>query len=189
MIVPIPPQTELQGHRFVVISGCSGGGKSTLLEALGRRGHACVVEPGRRIVHDELAGSGAALPWVDGLAFARRALAMAQADLAAAGTHDGWVFFDRGLVDAAAALLHLAGVPLAQTLGTARHYHRRAFLTPPWPAIYQQDGERPHGLEAAVAEYERLLQVYPALGYQVTLIPQGPVAERADFVLGALGVG
>jgi predicted ATPase len=36
--------------RFVVISGCSGGGKSTLLAELARRGHAVVEEPGRRIV-------------------------------------------------------------------------------------------------------------------------------------------
>jgi predicted ATPase len=36
--------------RFVVISGCSGGGKSTLLAELARRGYRTVEEPGRRIV-------------------------------------------------------------------------------------------------------------------------------------------
>ena len=46
--------------RFVVISGCSGGGKSTLLAELGRRGHAFVEEPGRRIVKEELKGAGSA---------------------------------------------------------------------------------------------------------------------------------
>jgi predicted ATPase len=69
--------------RFVVISGCSGGGKSTLLGELARRGHAVVEEPGRRIVRDELERSGTALPWVDGVAFARRAIEMALADRAA----------------------------------------------------------------------------------------------------------
>ncbi|MPT22826.1 MAG: ATPase, partial [Starkeya sp.] len=39
--------------RFVVISGCSGGGKSTLLTELARRGFAVVEEPGRRIVAEE----------------------------------------------------------------------------------------------------------------------------------------
>jgi predicted ATPase len=33
--------------------------------------------PGRRIVQEELAGSGAALPWVDGAAFTRGAMAVA----------------------------------------------------------------------------------------------------------------
>jgi hypothetical protein len=37
---------------FVVISGCSGGGKSTLLDELGRRRYAVVAEPGRRIVQE-----------------------------------------------------------------------------------------------------------------------------------------
>jgi predicted ATPase len=70
--------------RFVVISGCSGGGKSTLLEELAARGYAVVEEPGRRIVQEELAGNGAALPWVDAAAFARRAIAVALADREAA---------------------------------------------------------------------------------------------------------
>jgi hypothetical protein len=87
--------------RFVVISGCSSAGKSTLIAELGRRGYAVVDEPGRRIVKEELARGGSALPWVDGVAFARRAMEIALADRAAAGSLDGWVFFDRGLIDAA----------------------------------------------------------------------------------------
>ena len=90
--------------RFVVISGCSSGGKSILLAELSRRGYAVVEEPGRRIVKGELANDGVALPWVDATAFLRRAVAMALADRAAAIASDGWVFFDRGLIDAAAGL-------------------------------------------------------------------------------------
>jgi predicted ATPase len=106
-------------ERFVVISGCSGGGKSTLIAELGRRGQAVVGEPGRRIVKEELASDGSALPWVDGIAFSRRAITMALADRAAACSLDGWVFFDRGLIDAAAALQHLTGEPALATLGQA----------------------------------------------------------------------
>lgn len=172
--------------RFVVISGCSGGGKSTLLEELARRGHAVVEEPGRRIVKEELESGGQALPWVDGPAFARRAIAMALADRAAAEARPGWVFFDRGLVDAASALQHMTGEPALETIAKPHPYHRRVFLTPPWPEIYGTDPERRHGLDAAMAEYERLLQAYPALGYEVVVLPKTGVAERADFVLGTL---
>ncbi len=49
--------------RFVVLSGCSGGGKSTLLAELRRRGHACVEEPGRRIIQEEARNGGQAVPW------------------------------------------------------------------------------------------------------------------------------
>jgi predicted ATPase len=172
--------------RFVVISGCSGGGKSTLLAELGKRGYAIVEEPGRRIVKEELASGGSALPWADGAAFARRAIAMALADRASAASLDGWVFFDRGLIDAAAALEHLTGEPVLAVLARSRPDHRRVFLAPPWPEIYATDAERRHDLTTALAEYSRLLEVYPSLGYEVVILPRVGVAQRADFVLGAL---
>jgi predicted ATPase len=82
--------------RFIVISGCSGAGKSSLLAELGRRGCAVVEEPGRRIVEQELAGDGAALPWIDGAAFARRAVELALADRSEAAACDGLVFLTGG---------------------------------------------------------------------------------------------
>jgi predicted ATPase len=94
--------------RFVIISGCSGGGKSSLQEELRRRGYPTIAEPGRRIVKDQLLGGGAALPWTDGVAFARRCIALALSDRKAARRLQGrWVFFDRGLIDASIALRHL----------------------------------------------------------------------------------
>jgi predicted ATPase len=169
-----------------VISGCSGGGKSALLAELGRRGHVTVEEPGRRIVREELLGDGSALPWVDGAAFARRAIALALADRDAASCALGWVFFDRGLIDAAAALQHRTGEPTLAAFGQAHRYHHRVFLAPHGPEIYVTDAERRHGLDRAIAEYERLLNIYPSLGYEVTILPKISVPERADFVLNAL---
>jgi predicted ATPase len=169
--------------RFVVISGCSSGGKSTLLTELGRRGHATVEEPGRRIVRQELASDGLALPWVNEVAFARRAVALAIADRITADRAAGWVFFDRGLIDAAAALQRLTGEPALTTLGQLHRYHRRVFLAPPWPEIYVIDSERRHDLSAAVAEYQHLLNAFPSLGYEVIILPKAGVPERADFIL------
>ena len=172
---------------FVVISGCSGGGKSTLLAELGRRGYSIVEEPGRRIVAQELQQGGKALPWEDASAFARRAIAMALADRAEAAALKGWVFFDRGLVDAAAALQHLTHEPALPALCHEHRYHRTVFLTPPWPEIYVNDLERRHSIEAAEGEYTCLLQVYPALGYKIFVLPKITPSERADFIERALG--
>jgi predicted ATPase len=189
--VPSPDQEGFIQHeeavieRFVIISGCSGGGKSTLLAELSRRRYATVEEPGRRIVKEELQGDGSALPWVNAAKFARRAIAMALADMASAATHEGWVFFDRGLIDAAVALEHVGGEPARMTIG-ARRFHPRVFLTPPWPDIYMSDDERQHGLDTAVDEYERLLRAYPTLGYEVVALPKVSVAERADLILQSL---
>jgi predicted ATPase len=166
-----------------VISGCSGG-KSTLLAELSRPGYITVEDPGRRIVKEELLGNGLALPWVNEAAFARRAITLALADRAKAG---GRVFFDRGLIDAAAALQHLTGEPVLSTAGHAHRYHHRVFLAPPWPEICVTDAERRHSLDAAVAEYQRLLDVYPSLGYETAILPKVSVPERADFVLTTLG--
>jgi len=60
------------------------------------------------------------------------ALLTALADRAAASALDGWVFFDRGLIDAAANLQFMTGEPALATLGQSHRYHRRVFLTPPW---------------------------------------------------------
>lgn len=170
-------------NRFVVISGCSGGGKSTLLAELERRGYAVVEEPGRRIVKAEVQSNGTALPWIDATAFLHRAIAMALADRAALATPDNWVFFDRGLIDAAAGLQHVTGEPVLTKLGQRHRYHRHVFLTPPWPEIYVQDTERRHRLDGAMDEYARLLEAYPALGYDVSILPKVSVEERANQVL------
>lgn len=170
---------------FVVISGCSGGGKSTLLAELAARGFATVEEPGRRIVAEEMEGGGAALPWVDPEAFARRAVAMARDDRTWMAGEPGRVFFDRGLVDAAVALAACGGEDVAQTMGESR-YCPTVFMTPPWPEIFRADAERRHGFDAALAEYGRLALAYPRLGYEVVEMPRMAVGERADFVLGRL---
>lgn len=171
--------------RFVAISGCSGGGKSTLLEELRRRGHAVVEEPGRRIIARELKVGGHALPWDDAIAFAHRAITLSLMDRAAAEQYSGWVFFDRGLVDAAAALQHLTGEATSELAQTHR-YNRHVFLTPPWPEIYRTDPERRHAFTEAEAEYERLRMLYPRLGYETHILPKIGVAARADAVLDAL---
>lgn len=174
-------------NRFVVITGCSGGGKSTLLAELGRRGFATVPEPGRRIVRQELARGGKALPWLNPPVFAWRAVGVARADRRAAMAEHGWVFFDRGIVDAAAALAHATAAPLGIALAELGAYHPTVFFAPPWPEIYVTDPERPHGYDEAVAEYGRLERAYAAFGYVALSLPKVSVAERADFVLNRIG--
>lgn len=131
-------------------------------------------------------GGGAALPWIDPVAFLQRVLALAREEYDAAQATQGWVFFDRGVIDAAAGLRHLTGQP--DLAGMARRYrfHRRVFLVPPWPEIHVADAERRHGMDEAVAEYDRLAATYPALGYEVLSLPRVSVEARADIVLAGL---
>ena len=48
------------------------------------------------------------------------------------------------------------------------------------------DAERRHSLDVALAEYGRLLEIYPALGYEPIILPKFGVANRADFILQTL---
>ena len=173
-------------NRRVLISGCSGAGKSTLVREMRKRSHRVVDEPGRRVIAEERAGSGVALPWVDMAAFARRALDMSRSDLETVSDERGPIFFDRGLVDAAVGLQEATGTPYRETLGDDRHYASPVFLAPPWPEIFVQDTDRRHDLAAAIAEFERLTSAFSTLGYDVVLLPKTDVEERADFVLGAI---
>ncbi|MGA6113274.1 AAA family ATPase [Agrobacterium tumefaciens] len=172
--------------RFIILSGCSGGGKSTLLTQLARRGFATVEEPGRRIVIEETRNNGTALPWIDIEAFARRAIAMALEDRQKAPA-EGLVFFDRGLIDAASALSHVSGDGFIDTLKNTHRYNPLVFLTPPWPEIYQGDDERRHDFDAAVEEYDRLVRDYETLGYDSVVLPKSGIEERADFILARIG--
>lgn len=129
---------------------------------------------------------GAALPWIDLQAFLRRAFEMALDDRARATGLAGWIFFDRSLIDAAAGLERAMGEPVAKLIGSAHRYHQRVFVAPPWLDIHVTDQERRQDFGQAVIEYRHLLKVFPALGYQLTLLPKLAVAARADFVLKVL---
>ncbi len=175
-------------EHFILISGCSGGGKSTLLNALRKRGFATVEEPGRRVVAAEQARGGEALPWRDMEAFLRRALALAIEDFEAAGTLPGPVFFDRGIIDALSGLQHLTG-GAPEDAARRYRYAETVFLAPPWPEIYETDSARKHGLDEAVAEYDRLAAAFAEFGYRTQMLPKAPVAERADHILSTLQLG
>ncbi len=175
-------------NRFTVISGCSGGGKSTLLAELSRRGFFVIEEPGRRIVVEEQTTGGPALPWLDLEAFLHKAVQKSQDDLRHAALHDGHVFFDRGLFDALSALAEVRGSRSVLEPAAHPRFGKTVFLTPPWPEIYRTDAERQHGFDAAMGEYERLLQDYWAMGYEVIELPKISVAARADFILSKLGI-
>ena len=157
-----------------------------MLSVLDSKGYATIPEPGRRIVAEEIAGTGDALPWVDMKAFALRAVAMARSDLASAEDKAGFVFFDRGLIDAAVALQFAGGEPYSTLLDHTQHYSPIVFLAPPWPEIYTQDDDRRHGFECASDEYDRLEAALIDLKYDVCILPKISIIDRVDFVLNKL---
>ncbi len=169
-------------QRRVVLTGCSGGGKSTLLAELSGRGFATVKEPGRRVIAAERASGGTGFPWDNIQRFSALAFWMAVADHAAAG--DGITFFDRSALDQAAWYAREGH----EVPGVLPEYDPQIFLVPPWSEIYETDADRQHGWNTAVREYEDLMQRLPVWGYQCHVLPKASVAERANWLLGKLGI-
>ena len=167
----------------VLLTGCSGGGKSTLLAEMARRGWSVRAEPGRRVVEDEMTSGGTATPWTDIAAFEDRCIALALADHLSALQNPGPVLCDRGLVDA------LCNRARRQPLTAAEHallhrvrYAETVIFAPPWPALFQPDEARRHGLAEAVAEAEALQAFLPEIGYRVATLPRAPVGDRAAWL-------
>lgn len=168
--------------RKVAITGCSGGGKSTLATELRARGHAVVDEPGRRVIAAERASGGTGFPWQDANRFADLAFRMSVADHRAATA--ALTFFDRTALDQAAWYARQGKAPP----GAIPTYDRAVILVPPWPEIYENDADRRHGFEEALAEYEDLSTRLRDWGYACHILPKASVSERADHVLRVLEV-
>ncbi len=85
--------------RFHIITGGPGSGKSTLIDALAKRGYARTLEAGRAIIQDQQAIGGRALPWIDPAFFAELMLSWELRSYRMAESETGPVFFDRGIPD------------------------------------------------------------------------------------------
>ncbi|MEO0544677.1 MAG: AAA family ATPase [Pseudomonadota bacterium] len=170
-----------QAQRFL-ISGCSGGGKSTLIRALAARGYKVVDEPGLRIVRGETNPLSPFLPWNNMEKFAARALEVAISDFNKLTQVDQTVFFDRGIVDAAVALRHSSGAKEFGASTTRFRYGSPVFIAPPWEDIFSQNAERRHSFGDALEECGRLIAAYEHLGYETAILPKVSVAQRVAFV-------
>jgi predicted ATPase len=169
---------------FYVLTGCSGGGKSTLLSELEKRGYRVFPEPGRQIVKEQQSVDGDGLPWKNATKFAELCVSRAMYFYNSAMLLDKPVFFDRSVIDNISGIERL-GLPMPvyfpQTLVQYR-YAPRVFMVPPWREIFAQDTERQHSFAEAEQEFYGLQKAYAANHYEVVLIPKLPVAERADFI-------
>lgn len=165
-----------------MISGCSGGGKSTLLESLQAKGYRTVGEAGRRIVQNESKMDSEALPWRNMLLFLERTITLAAKDFSDASTEIAPIFFDRGLVDVILAYEHFSGTTKYQEMLRTIQYASKVYFTPPWPEIYLNDSARQHSFHDAVNEYHRLEIGYPRHGYEIHVLPKTSVENRVDLI-------
>lgn len=163
------------------ISGCSGGGKSSLLSLLAARGYGTVKEPGLRLIR-----AGGPKPWEDMRGFLEAAARLARKDLDHVAGARGAVFFDRGLIDALSGLAHLGDKAAKRELPAAIGRFRAVFFAPPWREIFEQNEFRPHDFESAELESKRLLADLRAHGCNPIELPRFRPDLRCEYVLARL---
>ncbi|MDJ0978309.1 MAG: AAA family ATPase [Erythrobacter sp.] len=167
-------------NRRYLITGCSGGGKSTLAHRLEARGYSVVHEPGLRVIH-----RGGPKPWEDRLGFFEAVTAMSLADLDCPVPEDAPTFHDRGLFDALSGRASRTKVPITELIPSGFSYAQPVFFAPPWPEIYERTPDRPHSFEMARDEADRLRRDLTALKIGVVELPKASVEERVELVLEA----
>jgi len=186
----VPANVERAKDKFVILSGCSGAGKSSLLSGLAQRGYRVFPEPGRQVIREQVHIGGDAMPGRDVLKFLDLTISRAMHHMITAASTEVLTFFDRSIVDQVNGfgLLKIEIPAHLERAVELFRYHRRVFIVPPWPEIYRNDAERTHSFDDAVAGHTALLQTYGRLGYEPVFVPRLSVEERVDFVLRILSV-
>lgn len=179
----------LECDNFYVVTGCSGGGKSSIIDALRARGFPCVDEAGRTIVKEQLRIGGDGTPWQDRLKFRDLLLSRYLQLFQQVSERSLPVFFDRGIPEGiAASRMMKVPIPEHHRAAAANYrYARKVFVAPPWPEIFTLDAERRHSFEDGLAEYPFTLEAYRECGYELVEIPKAPLAERVEFILHQVG--
>jgi len=173
----------------VIVTGGPGVGKTTLLAELAVRGHATVEESARAIIAERLARGASPRP--EALVFAREILRRDIEKYLDPPRTSGWVFFDRGVIDALGMLHEASPLPPLelQSMLASYPFHPTVFVLPPWEAIYANDAERDQSYAEAVDVHAKVVRWYRSCGYVLDEVPRLPVARRAEHVLRILAHG
>ena len=172
----------IEKPNLFAVTGGPGAGKTTLLRALQALGETCVEESARTVIQAEMRHTGRR---PEPRVFCERMLAMDVATFNAAGPER--CFLDRSLVDAWGTA-HATGVtpwPEGDEAVRTLRLNRRAFVAPPWKAIYVTDAERIQTWAQAIEAFERCGAAYEAAGYELVTLPLVDVDRRVAFVLEA----
>lgn len=176
-------------NKLIVISGCSSGGKSTLLSELSNQGYTVVEEVGRKLVKEQLEFNSGITPWEQPQLFCKllidKSIEAYHQAKKIKNAKDKNIFFDRSFLE---------GISYFQTLEIHDYdhvvdelrYYSTIYMTPPWEEIFSQDKERKNTFENAINEYNRLMISYPKYGYKISVIPKTTVKERVDFLLSSI---
>jgi len=169
----------------IVITGGPGTGKSSIINALMKRGFTCLEEISRQVTLEAQIQGIEQLFLSEPLRFSEALLKGRITQYHEATTLESdTVFFDRGIPDIV-AYLDFANLIYPENFITACHKHPydAVFILKPWKAIYTIDNERYESFEQAKNIHKHLINTYQAYNYQLIDVPFDTVEKRTDFIL------
>ncbi|WP_288437204.1 AAA family ATPase [uncultured Chryseobacterium sp.] len=173
-----------------IMTGGPGGGKTTLLDELSKKGLITVPEEGRKIIKEQIHIGGEGLPWRDKELFAHLMFKESVKTYRRIRQllNPKPVFFDRGILDTL-GYMKLENIPIPASMeAKAREmtYNTTVFILPPWKEIYENDPERKQSIEQAVLTFECMKDIYREYSYSLVEVPKVSVEKRANFILDAI---
>jgi len=163
-----------------VITGGPGCGKTTVLDILERMGCTVLGESARKLIIEEQAKGGRALPWDDWQNFQTAVLRM---QLRREGEITETVFLDRAAIDTIAYYrLHGQEPPADVLAACAKNGYALIFLLDQ-PPQYEADAQRKENPETAARISRLIEEAYAERGCKIIKVPVLPPMERAQFIL------
>jgi len=173
-------------NNFFILTGGPGSGKTTLIEELNRRGVFSVEEVARKIIQEEMALGGDALPGNNIGQRIEKMIVRSIETYQEALKRSEPIIFDRGVLDYL-GYAYRTNTPISEELqktALSLVYNKKIFLAPPWAEIYCNDTERKQSFEEALEVYQDLFKIYSDFGYEIIELPKASVESRADFIIG-----
>jgi len=177
---------DIVSNKFFILTGGPGSGKSTLIEELNKRGFFGIEEVARKVIQEEMALGGEALPGNNiGHRIEKMIIRSIESYQDALKQLTEPIIFDRGVLDYV-GYAYRTNTPISEELHRAALslvYNKKVFLAPPWEDIYCNDTERKQSFEEALEVYDHLFKIYSKFGYEIIELPKTSVENRADFVI------
>ncbi|MBU2949288.1 ATP-binding protein [Tamlana agarivorans] len=169
----------------ILITGGPGTGKSTLINALIKRGFPCMEEISRQVIIEAKKKGIDQLFLTNPLLFSEMLLkGRAQQFKDAENFENKTIFFDRGVHDVLAYMDFIGDSFPQEFKATCKNLiYDTVFVLKPWEAIYKSDSERYETFEQAQDIHKHLVKTYESYQYQLIDVPFDTVENRTNFIL------
>lgn len=175
----------MRKNNCFILTGGPGSGKSAVINSLRRKGYMTIEENGRKIIQQQVAVKGDALPWDNLIKFRDLMLQQAIDDYLSVPESINPIFFDRGIIDIFSYSQLIGEVISEQPNNFAQQYeyNKIVFFFPPWEEIYTQDSERKQDYEEAIKTSHIIRMAYSKYYYELVEVPKTDVESRVAFIL------